>query len=143
MNTTCIDRNRDVPPNWVAVRIDESQYCDPAFLERCGGKCYGVYLVDTNSVTYCCSTTPAYCLYLVDTVCEETPDDPIASDKLMTELMEVTQESPQVMYVDLSVVDRLSDENKAPQDTPDEWEEDGEDRGFEDVREAYCGCPSF
>jgi hypothetical protein len=138
-----MNRNEPIPPNWLAVRIDESEYCDPEFLARCGGKVYGVYLVDTNSVTYCCSPERTYCLTLVDTVCEDTPDDPNESDRLMTELMECTQESPDVMYVNLSAVDNLPDENKAQQPLPEDWSEDGENRGFEDVREAYCGSPDF
>lgn len=135
--------NENITPNWIAVRIDESEFCDPDFLARCGGKVWGVYLVDTNSVTHCCEPTASYCLTLVDTVCEATPEDPEKSDRLMTELMECTQESPQVAYVHCSVLDSFPEGDKATQPVPEDWAEDGEDRGFEEVREGYCGTPDF
>lgn len=137
-----INRNHHVPPNWVAVCIDESEYCDSEFLARCGGKVYGVYLVDTNSITYCCSPVKTYCLNLVDTVPERAPEDPEEAERLWEELRECTHNSPHVMYVECRVIDNLPEDHKAAQSTPEEWAED-EDRGFEEVREAYCGNPDF
>ena len=137
-----IDRNRHVPPNWIAVRINETSYFDERFVERCGGAVYGIYLVDTNSVTYCCSAEKTYCLHLMDTVSERILHDDEASEQLHEELMEISQDSPKIVYVQCHAIDEMPEEHRAAQPTPDDWSA-MDDRGYAEVREGYCGNPDF
>ena len=140
-----MNRNEHVPPKWTAVRIDESQHCGEEFLERCGGKVYAVYLVDMNSVTYCCEITPSYCMIPIDLVAGEYPDDEASREKLYEELQQAMWETDMVSYMHCRSVDRLPAESKWSielQLDEEEWREDPL-RCEDNAREVYTGCPAF
>lgn len=135
------------PPDWRAVRIDETQYCDAEWLEKFGIKTlYSVYLVDFASVTRCCEITPSYALNFIGNVPDEgsVPDDEEERDALFYELRDVDSGADPVTYMHCRVLDRmLDDENQSKIDIDiDDWEDD-EERGFEDVREYYVGNPTW
>jgi len=140
-----MNRNEHVPPNWVAVRLDESQHCEPEFLTRCGGKVWGVYLVDTQCVTHCCEFAPSYCMIPVDLVAGDYPEDEQERESLYDELREVLGQTNEISYMHCRAVDRLPDEHKADLGLsldPEDWEDDA-NRGEDFAREEYQGNPLF
>ena len=139
-----MNRNEPIPPNWTAVKIDESRDCDPEFLKRCGGKCYQIYLYDANCVTYCCEVTPSYCMIPTDLVAEKYPEDDGEREALYEELREVLSQIDGVSYMHCHYVDGMLDEAKHALQLsvdPEDWET--ELRGEDEAREEYQGCPVF
>jgi hypothetical protein len=138
-----MNRNDHIPPKWTAVRIDESQHCSEGFLERCGGKVYGIYLADLNSVTYCCEITPSYCLIPVDLVAEEYPEEEDGREALYCELLENL--GYDAVYMHCRDVDKMSDDNRSELSISldeEDWRDDPE-RGEDEAFEHYHGCPAF
>lgn len=126
-------------PSWNAVRIDVSQYVDPAFLARCGGKLYQVCLFDASQHTFCCEITPSYWMLPIDLVPETYPDDEQESDALSTDLLlEICHMD--AFYMHCSAVERLEARpillDIDPEDIP-------ADRGESDAIETYHGNPLF
>jgi hypothetical protein len=128
----------ETPRKWTAVRVDETGHCSDDFVASCGGKVYQVYLFDANEVTYCCSTTPAYCLYPVAVTPETYPEDEGVRESLFEKLLEAMHGAPDVSYMDCSMIDRLPEEDKAGMMR---WlrADDGEDEAIE----FYQGNPDF
>jgi hypothetical protein len=82
------ERRPDVKPDWQYVKIDETKH----WVEDCNARKFGKKLIATyafnkNSVTYCCSLTPAYWLLYLGT--EAQPDD------------ELTEEQSEAVYNDI------------------------------------------
>lgn len=135
------------PPDWRAIRIDETRYCNAEWLEKFGIKTlYSVYLVDFASVTNCCEITPSYALNFIENVSDDdsVPDDEEAREVLFEELREVNNGAELVTYMHCRVLDRmLDDKNQSKIEVEiDDGEVDG-DRGFEDAREYYVGNPTW
>jgi len=64
------ERNPDIKPDWHYVRRDETEYWGDCDAKRLGGKLIATYAFDKNSVTYCCSLTPAYWMVYLGTHAE-------------------------------------------------------------------------
>lgn len=144
MNTAKAEK---ITPRWHAVKIDESRFCSPDFLERCGGGVFQVYLVNLAEVTYCCEITPSYCLIPVDLVAKEYPDEDVPGGEerrnaLYEELLEVNNQAD-VQYMHCSDFDRTVPAEDRHDLTPRldlEDLEDG-DTGEDVARENYQGNP--
>lgn len=79
-------------------KMDETDYWTEEMQRECG-KIYGVYLYDETEYTYCCSLTPAYCLWFVEYQTEEI------TDRARECLWEWPNE--QVVYVNVRDIDKL------------------------------------
>lgn len=134
-----------VTPKWFAIKLDESEHCEPEFLKRCGGKCYQIYLVDMSTHTHLCEFTPSYCLIPVELVAEKYPEDDDAREELYEELREVFYETcNEVSYMHCHHIDGLPDDCKDDLQLTfedDEW--DDENRGEEVAMEYYQGNPTW
>lgn len=75
-------------PSFVACLIDVSAHCNPAFLERCGGKVFVSGFYDDNVNTHICSFTPMVFVDCLELVAEVLPEDETARDELFNELCE-------------------------------------------------------
>jgi len=139
-----MNRNEHVPPNWIAVKIDESEHCDREFLARCGGKVFQIYLVDTSIQTHCCELTPSYGMVPIDLVAESYPDDEQARETLYEDLMDASNVA-EFCYRHCRHVDRLPDDHKVDLGLaldPEDWQDDP-DRGEDFAREEYQGGQRF
>lgn len=132
-------------PDWRSVRLNESSHWDPKFIkENDVDKMYGVYLVNFNSVTHCCSLTPSFELNFVGSVYTGGPEDDEGREQLFEAILAADQQSELVKYIyckDLNKALTEVDQHKIELDKSD-WEDD-EDRGFEHVRDYYCGNPTW
>lgn len=138
-----MSREETLPPNWIAVKIDESHFCEAQTLERCGGKIYGIYLVDTNSVTHCCEITPSYCMIPLALVAESMPEDEVGYD-LLSDFLAWCAAQEDVRYMHCKDIDSLAAECRADLGLkldPEDWQDDL--RGEDNAREAYQSCPSW
>jgi len=139
-------RSENLPPDWRAVRFDETQYWNRKFLDEYGvDKMFGVYLVDLSEVTHCCSLTPSYAMYPVDSVVEGGPDDEARRETLHDEVMLADSNGDLVRYMTCRSIDNhLKDEKNQDKIEvgEDEWRGDP-DAGFEAVREYYVGNPTW
>lgn len=90
------------------VALDESYGCEHAFLERCGGKVWGIYFYDESRHVYCCEITPSYELHFLGLEAERIPDDDEdAREAQYDELMEAGSQQDPVSYMWTSNIDRL------------------------------------
>lgn len=99
--------NTEIAPNWRVLRLNESEHCNPEFLARCGGKLWGVYVYDSNSVFHYCSPEKLYQLHLVYFTAETSPDDDEAAEALENELIEATFGCSDSDLVGASFIDSL------------------------------------
>lgn len=141
-------RPENLPPDWRAVRFDETQYWNSKFLDEHGvEKMCGVYLVDFSSRTYCCSLTPSYAMFFVESVPVGGPDDERQRDFFEDEVRTADSHTQPVSYMTCSNVDdHIKNEDnfdKIELDGDDWWKEDPRDDGLDEVMEAYAGCPSW
>lgn len=127
-------------PEWRAVKIDVSQYCEPEFLARCGGKVYQVSLYDSTARTFCCEITPSFCLIPVDLVPETYPETDDAREDLACELLDALNECCECFYVHCSTVERMESLPVPVDIDTDDLPEDG---GEADAIEAYHSSPLF
>ena len=139
-------RSENLPPDWRAVRFDETKYWDRKFLDEYGvDKMFGVYLVDLSSVTYCCSLTPAYEMNFVGSAVDGGPDDEEQRETFHEEVMTADNGSDLVSYMTCrNIQNHLKDEKNQDKIEVDEddWKEDP-DSGFEVAREYYAGNPTW
>lgn len=127
-----LQKNSTIPTAWVAVIMDETSLygideADRPFIKRI----LGVKMYDENTLTYCCSATPAYYVIpLYDTVevVGGCPDDK------REELQEKYEHHPSnPKYFECRDIDSISEEGKKR--APLGEEED-------DVRENWqSNCP--
>lgn len=68
--------------------VDVSAYVDPALLERCGGKVWQVCVFDAEERTFCCESTPSYCLHPVSLEAETLPESDDTREALYEELID-------------------------------------------------------
>lgn len=129
--------NNSIKPHWIAIRVDESGYCEKEFLERCGGKLYAIYLYNENEVTHCCELTPSYCLNLVEYIPETLPENEEDLERLQDELRDCLAKSEPISYNWCSGIDRFSPESKKGFQVSDNLEADD----IDGVLEAYLANP--
>lgn len=139
-----------VLPKICAVRIDETE-CWTDDVRAKVDKVYGIYLVDLNCHTYCCSMTPSYAMYYIGFSIQSNKTSMF--DK-MDEIEELEMEmmansSPElVCYMNCSDVDRMDksnfdfdftvDHDYYNFDDPKEYHE-----MIDDMIESYNGNPTF
>lgn len=126
-------------PRWIAIRLDVSQYCAPEFLERCGGRVYEISLVNVHSITHCCEVTPSYFCIPVDHVPERYPDNDNDSERLCSDLSEVTAASDPFYFHAWRVHALPEPDRRDVQIDTDDLDDDGESLAIE----AYNGNPRF
>ncbi len=62
------ERNPDIKPEWLYVKIDETKYWgDNSPAKLLGKKLVATYAYNKNSVTYCCSFMPSYWMVYLGT----------------------------------------------------------------------------
>ena len=61
------------PDYWV-VKINESDSASEHLRELCGGKVYGIYLVDLTEATRLCEIRMSYLLKHIEHIAEEYPE---------------------------------------------------------------------
>lgn len=131
-----MEKNGDAHMSFVAVRIDETIGCRADFLERCGGKLWGVYIYDESERTFCCEITPSYWLELVDYLPASFPEGEEESEALSLELLEVLNESERGMYMHVHAVEKLGGKERFFIPNEDEHES-----AMDDALEAYRANP--
>lgn len=131
--------NPDIPPKFIACRIDMSDCCSEDFLDRCGGKVYLSGFFDDNLNTYCCSAEKMIFVEGLEFVPEKYPEGEGLYTQLAEELLENAAEDS---YYSRSDIDRLRKES------PDNFEAleltfDEDENPSEEVREYLQGNPVF
>lgn len=141
-------RPENLPPDWRAVRFDETEYWDRKFLDEYGvDKMYGVYVVDLSSVTYCCSPVKNYAMFFVESTYDGGPgcEEDARRDVLEDEIRTADSNSPLVSYMHCSSVDaHIKDEKNVDKFElfGDDWKDDP-DEGLQEILDAYHECPSW
>ena len=138
--------NDHVPPKWIAVRIDETEHwCDEKLVEQ-AGKIWVVYLIDANSVTYCCELTPSHELHYVESVPENMLEDDREDEQMRDTIREDGCAEDYISYVHVHDINALSEQNKHDlklESDDDYWWKEENDRGFDTALEAYQGSPRW
>ena len=139
-------RPDNLPPDWRAVRFDETIYWNSTFLdEHRISKMHGVYLVDLSSVTYCCSLTPAYAMHFMGSVYEDAGHlSDSERETLFEEIMLADSGTDSVCYMDCKNVDRhIGNDNQTKIELDeDDWKGDPND-GLDYAHEFYQGNPTW
>lgn len=140
------ERQGNRAPDWRAVRIDETRCWNREFLDKYGiEKMWGVYIIDFSSRTFCCSITPMYAMFFIESTWEGGPDEGEDLDVLFEEVLLADSGSQAVSYMRCSDIDRhIKDEKSFDKIdiSSDEWEDDPND-GLEVAREYYVGNPTW
>lgn len=131
--------NTNIPPKFVACRIDVTEYCSPSFVARCGGKVYESGFFDDNLNVFICSAQAHVFVEALELVPERYPEDETARNALNEELLEQEVEDHYYLRRDVA---RMREAN------PDHFVEldltfDEDDDPSEAVREHLCGNPRF
>ena len=144
------DSPRTIKPELIFVRVDTTQHWVPDFLTKYSIKrICNIYLYDYRSHTHCCEITPSYslhhCTYTVEHV--EGFDDEEIIEEADGEVMVACSEDEAVIYMHVSAVDNIPDEDKDKKNplTDDcEWESAEEyNQLIEDWIESYRGNPTL
>lgn len=124
--------DENVPSLFRLVALDISTYAKEKFVKQCGGKVWAIFLYNKNEHTYCCETTPSYCLYFLRLEPQAYPnsDDETFFERFQNKLDIIGTEMEQISYYHTYDIDRL----------PENHFEDVDHRDFEDIEEAmeYC-----
>ena len=134
-----MSKNLDIPPKFLACRLDMSSYCSQEFLDRCGGKVYLSGFFDDNLDTHICSAQKTVYVHALEFVPEKYPEDEEAREALNEELLEGGVDDD---YFARSMIELLKREH------PDHLQElevafDEEDDPADVVREHLQGNPVF
>ena len=90
------------------VAVDETaHWTDPAFVERCGGKIWTLYVYNPNEVTHLCEITPSYYLEPLDYYPASLPEDENAREEIYDTLLETLCLQEQATYMHCRHVDAL------------------------------------
>lgn len=139
-------KEETIEPNWHAVAINETSYWKKEWIEEHGiESMYGVYIVNLNEVTYCCSLTPSYCLYFIESFpIHKDGVDPDEGEResIYSDTLDADCHTEEVSYFNCGGIDRLDDKWKDRLDVDlDDAETDNEK--IDAVREHYQSCPTF
>lgn len=145
-----MSNNEKIQPKFIAGLIDISEYCEPDFLERCGGKVYYSGFFDDSTNHYLCSFQKNIWFEVVELVPEKYPEDQDESEKLNMELIDARSELDDGYY-SRSLVESMMEKN--PEhfevlefnfDDDEDLDEEAQDRArHDDVREYLQGNPRF
>jgi hypothetical protein len=131
--------NENIPPKFVACRLDMSNYCSQEFLDRCGGKVYLSGFFDDNLDTTICSAQKMVYVHALEFVPEKYPEGEEAREALYEELLEGGVDDD---YFARSMIESLKKEH--PDDLQElEIEFDEDEDPVEVVREHLQGNPIF
>lgn len=140
--------DKDTPPAWTAIQIDETRHWSAEFLKKYGvTQIYGVYLYDANSRIYCCEMTPSYELSFIESVAGHGIDDEEVWEKFTDDVREADMDADEVIYMHCHDIDGMPAKDK--KDLGFDLTTDGgawwsdEDRGYDTVLEDYQGSPVF
>lgn len=134
-----MNKSIDIPPKFLACRLDMSSYCSQEFLDRCGGKVYLSGFFDDNLDTHICSAQKMVYVHALELVPEKCPENEEAREALYEELLESSVDAD---YFARSMIEALKREH------PDHFQEleiafDEDEDPAEIVREHLQGNPVF
>lgn len=133
------DPNRDVPPDWHIIKIDERQHWRDDLRAKTKA-IYSVFAFDASSHTHLCEATPSYALWWI--AYDAEPVDGL-SDEDQVALFEAVEGSAQDQAVDYMHVSRVDLLRKERPDcvrkvTVDACDEDDDDRkAVDEIMEGW------
>lgn len=144
------DTKNNIKPDWRYVKIDETKNWDETSPARMfGKKLVATYAYNKNSVTYCCSLTPAYWMLYLGT---EAQCDKELTDEQWESINDNIQESEyndQSGYYNCSCIDAMEsnplpysidvDRNDFSDDAAGENEYNN--KVADDIRESFLANP--
>jgi len=141
---------KDLKPNFIYVKIDETEFWDKKSLEEHGiTRVYAVYLYDENSRTYLCEMTPSYALHYCDFCFDMAAGSEDSSNTAYDFLLDNPYDSA-CTYTHCTSIDRIPEDQKDRSlDYGDELKpySDMDDAEYMDlVNDAICDyseCPTW
>jgi hypothetical protein len=141
-----MSNDKNVPPEWRYVKMDETQFWDPDCPARLLGKrLVATYAYNKGSHTYCCSLTPAYWLVYLGTEYNSEAELSEEEKELIDSSIRESETEDQSGYWNCSDIDRLVSHplpypiNVDREDFPQEREYDR--KVEEDIRESFYANP--
>jgi hypothetical protein len=110
-------------PHFKIYKLDETDYwVNPDLVAR-AGRLYGVYLVNVNEVTHLCEYQGSYCLWFLETIPENYPDDSDEKESLLEEIQEGDLGTETVVYVHTNQLDKVEPVHVYDPVTQEEYDE--------------------
>jgi hypothetical protein len=132
-----------VKPDWRLVKVDQTQFCDAAWVEKKGLVSIGmIYLVDANLHVYICSLTPALEAWPVQAFATFKSPELAEADEGEAEMDYFASEEA-CSYFDTGVLKNssISAEKYIPEREEDETDVEYRLRIADAVREHLSGNP--
>lgn len=138
-----------IKPKFYAVKMDETEYWS-VDIQKKVKQIFSVYIFNANEVTYCCSSTPSYCLHFVGVAVYANHEDEYGTDE-WSETVEAIEEASfgneAVSYFNCNVIDSMLKNTPENFDgdfnVDDDWEDTDRDELMNDMIEAYSGNPTW